>query len=57
MPGHQHLIAEAPIILWLYVTSQDVLFAVLLGIVGFGFVLTSAGYLLDRSRGVLGRAK
>ncbi len=45
------------IILWLYVTSQDVLFAVLLGIVGFGFVLTSAGYLLDRSRGVLGRAK
>ena len=36
------------VLAWLYVTSSDPLFLVLLAIVGLGFVLTGTSYLLDR---------
>ena len=44
------------IITWLYVSSEDPLFLMLLGIVGFGFLLTGLTYLYDRKQGVLGRS-
>ena len=44
------------IVTWLYVRSEDTLFLVLLGIVGFGFLLTGATYLQDRKHGALGRS-
>ncbi|HYK98060.1 MAG TPA: hypothetical protein VEU77_06675 [Candidatus Acidoferrales bacterium] len=36
------------VLVWLYVSTADPLFLVLLGIVGLGFVLTGTSYLLDR---------
>jgi len=36
------------VLVWLYASSSDPLFLVLLGIVGLGFVLTGTSYLLDR---------
>ena len=36
------------VLVWLYASSGDPLFLVLLGIVGLGFVLTGTSYLLDR---------
>jgi len=33
---------------WLYASSSDPLFLVLLGIVGLGFLLTGTSYVLDR---------
>jgi hypothetical protein len=36
------------VLLWLFVTTSDPFFLVLIGIVGFGVLLTGASYLLDR---------
>ena len=44
------LVARAAILavlIWLYVSSADPFFLVLIGVVGLGFVLTGASYFLD----------